>query len=213
MAAPVGVVSSSVRSRPTTGIPPSSSQTAGDGFGSSPWALRMTPLPVATALEATTSMPSSSSAEAEPTMSTIESWPPTSWKWTCPGALRWRRPSAVARAEKAPSARSRTRSGSRASSITAVTCVNVRMTPSPRAHDGAGGGEPVAHARFEVEAPTADRETLEQAHEPGYVRPGVDEGAERHVAGDAGEAAVEPRRPPAHALRDRSVLATAEAAP
>ena len=69
----------------------------------------MSPVPVATALEAIASTSSTSRAAAEPTMSTIVSWPPTSWKWTWEGERRWTFPSAFARAAKAAIARSRTR--------------------------------------------------------------------------------------------------------
>ena len=47
-AAPVGVVSSWGTSTPYVGAPRSSSTTAGAGIGSTPWAARVIPMPLAT---------------------------------------------------------------------------------------------------------------------------------------------------------------------
>ena len=54
-----------------------------------------------------------------------------------------------------------------------------------------GGGDAAAQHRLGVERPAADRQPLEQLADLVEVGAGVDERAERHVAGDAGEA-VEP---------------------
>ncbi len=86
MAAPVGVVSSTGRSRPHVGIPRSNRTTAGEGLGRNPCALRTVPMPVATGEAATSSMPRISiAAAAVPTTSITVSCDPTSWKWTCSG--------------------------------------------------------------------------------------------------------------------------------
>ena len=72
-AAPVGVVSSTGRSRPQVGTPSSRPTTAGAGLGSMPWAARTMPVPVATALARTSSTPSTSRAAAVPTTSMMVS--------------------------------------------------------------------------------------------------------------------------------------------
>ena len=128
-AAPVGVVSSSATSTPWVGAPSSRPTTAGAGLGSSPWAARTMPVPLATELDRTSSMPKTSSAAAVPTTSTMASRPPTSWKCTCSGARRWRRPSTSASARNVASARRVTRSGRRASSTRPAMCPAVRTTP------------------------------------------------------------------------------------
>ena len=81
-AAPVGVVSSTETLRPQVGTPSRRATTAGAGLGNMPCTARTMPRPVATGLARTSSIPSTSRAAAVPTMSTMVSWPPTSWKWT-----------------------------------------------------------------------------------------------------------------------------------
>ena len=86
------------------------------------------PVPVATELAWTCSTPSTYKAAQVPTMSMMASRLPTSWKWTWLGGRRWSLPSASARPSKVASARSRTRSGKRASTIRPVMWAAVRTT-------------------------------------------------------------------------------------
>ena len=77
-------------------------------------------------------------------------------------------------------------------------------------HVGLGGGDAAAQHRFELELPAADREPLDQLDDLVAVGTGIDEGAQRHVAGDPREA-VEPGE--ADHLRAPSCRSTAQAAP
>ena len=97
-------------------------------MGRAPWALRIMPIPVATGLAQTWSMPRISRAAQVPTTSTMASTPPTSWKWTCSGGRRWSRPSTSASAAKVACTRSLTRGGRRASSTTPMMWPYVRTT-------------------------------------------------------------------------------------
>ena len=185
MAAPVGVVSSTLRSLPWVGMPSSSSTTAGAGFGRRPWALRTMPSPVATGLAETVPTSSSSRAEAVPTMSTIVSWPPTSWKCTCEVGRRWSLPSTWARSVKAATARSSHPLGQ---TRLFQDAQHVREGPHDGVvadlHDRLGGGDPVAQHRLVRDGPSVDGEPVQKVPELGRIRPGVDEAAEGHVAGD-----------------------------
>ena len=78
--------------------------------------------------------------------------------------------------------------------------------------DRPGGGDAVAKHGLEFERPSADREPVEQAFQLAKIGAGVDEAAQRHVAGDTGEA-VEPGDPTAGRAGHRRILATAQAAP
>jgi len=84
IAAPVGVHSS--RGTPPSAITPpasrSTSSAAGAGTGNTPCAHFSSPWPIATAVHVTAAGASHASAAAVPTMSTIESIAPTSWRWT-----------------------------------------------------------------------------------------------------------------------------------
>ncbi len=100
MAAPVGVTSSTEPPREYIGAPRRSSTTAGVGRGRRPWSVRTMPVPVGMADAKTRSMPSRSRAIAVPTMSTMESMPPTSWNVTSSTSLRWMRASASASRRK-----------------------------------------------------------------------------------------------------------------
>ena len=151
------------------------------------------PMPLATGLECTSSTPSTSSAAHVPTTSTMASRPPTSWKWTCSGGRRWRRPSASASASKVASARRRTRSGSRASSTSAAMCAGgAHDRRLLGVHDGPWSPPmpPRSTGSASSAQPPTGRRSQQLAHLV-EVGAGVDERAEGHVAGDAGEA-VEP---------------------
>ena len=124
----MGVVSSKGTSVPCVGAPASSPTVAGAGTGMRPWAERTMPVPVATLLACTSSMPSTPSAAQVPTTSMMLSMAPTSWKCTCDGGRLWSRPSTSARALNVASARRVTRSGRSASSIMAVMFPAVRWT-------------------------------------------------------------------------------------
>ena len=159
----MGVVSSSGTSTPWVGAPSSSPTTAGAGLGSRPWAARTMPVPLATELDRTSSMPSTSRAAAVPTTSTMASRPPTSWKWTCSGGRRWSRPSTSARARNVASARRVTRSGRRASSTRPAMCPAVRTTRRlGGADDGVGGGDAAPEHGLEPQVPAAHRQAVEQ---------------------------------------------------
>ena len=88
--------------------------------------------------------------------------------------------------------------------------------------DGAAGGDTAPQHGLDLEGPPAERQSLEQAQDLVESGSGVDEAAERHVPGDAGEA-VEPGDGPSR-RRDRrdgapgvdghgSIRARAHAAP
>ena len=81
IAAPVGVVSSISTVDSASGTPLSSSAVPGAGSGIRPCAALTQPRPGGTGLASNRSTPSRSSPTAAPTMSTIESTAPTSWKW------------------------------------------------------------------------------------------------------------------------------------
>ena len=161
-------------------------------------------MPLATGLDATSSMPSTSRAAQVPTTSMMASMPPTSWKWTCSGGRRCRWPSARAKAWNVARARRRTRSGRRASSTSAVDV-------GRGAHDGRllgvhvdlGAADAGAHDRLGLELPPADRQALAQLAHLVEVGAGVDERAQGHVAGDPGEA-VEPGDASRHSSRSAS---------
>ena len=108
MAAPVGVVSSPVMGPVVMGFPASSRAVAGAGTGISPWAQRTVPLPTATGDASTRVMPRRSTPHMAPTMSTMASSAPTSWKWMRSTVVSWMAASATAMAWKAAMARSAT---------------------------------------------------------------------------------------------------------
>ena len=81
MPAPVGVVSS-LSPPASTSAPASSSSVAGAGTGSRPCAVSTVPPPSGTRRDVMRDGRSQASAAAAPTMSTIESTAPTSWKAT-----------------------------------------------------------------------------------------------------------------------------------
>src|SRR6266566_1615728 len=76
-------------SSPTTGASLRRSTTAGEGLGSMPWLVRTMPVPTRTVDDDTSSTPRVSRAAQVPTMSTMASMPPTSWKWTDAVGRRW----------------------------------------------------------------------------------------------------------------------------
>jgi len=87
IAAPVGVTSSKADARVVRGRPRRHSTVAGAGSGRTPWRALMRPCPIGSG-ETTSSAPRWSSAAALPTMSTIASMPPTSWKCTSSIGIR-----------------------------------------------------------------------------------------------------------------------------
>ena len=105
-----------------------------------------------------TSTPRTSSAAAVPTTSMIVSCEPTSWKCTCAGGRRWRRPSTSARAANVASARPATRSGRRASSSrpTMWACGTHDDVVVGIDH-GPSRGHPGPEHRFGRRAPAAER--------------------------------------------------------
>ena len=114
-AAPVGVVSSNGIVGPVRRRTPQQLHHGRGGHREVPCAVWTIPVPCATGLARISSTPSSSRATHVPTMSMMASVPPTSWKWTWAVGRRWRRPSTSAKRAKVARARSRARSGRRAS--------------------------------------------------------------------------------------------------
>ena len=97
IAAPVGVVSSWGTDVRTVGYPFSISTVAGAGMGIRPCCVLIKPpLPSRTGEEYTASIPHASRQIAHPTISTMESSAPTSWKCTLSGVVPWTRASASA---------------------------------------------------------------------------------------------------------------------
>ena len=147
------------------------------------------PEPWATGLERTSSTPSSSRATQVPTMSMMASVPPTSWKCTCDAGRRCSRPSTSARRAKAARARWRARSGRRASVITPTMWAWVRTTWVSRAPDAdVSAGQPGSQHADGLERPAADGQGDQLAFDLGEIGAGIDQAAERHVAGDPGKA-------------------------
>jgi len=99
---------------------------AGAGTGSTPWAHRTVPEPTLAAEQAKPSNSSWSRARQMPTMSTMESTAPTSWKWTVSGGRPWIFPSATARCSKIAVARARTAGTRGAAAIISRIWANVR---------------------------------------------------------------------------------------
>ena len=169
------------------------------------------PVPVATGDAATRSTPSTSSAAVVPTTSTTASWPPTSWKWTSAGSCRCSAPSTSASASNAASDRCATRLGQLRRRheaddvgvgpggrvVVTATTARVHAIP-PRSTGSLRRSQPGSGSR-RSRATTSSRSA-----------PASSEAAERHVAGDAGEA-VEPGEP--FRVRHRRRRATAHAAP
>ena len=81
IAAPVGVVHSPFTWLNLTGIFFKISTVAGAAAGITPWAHCINPDPSGTDVEYTLSIFNKSKSIHEPTISTIESIAPTSWKW------------------------------------------------------------------------------------------------------------------------------------
>ena len=191
-AAPVGVVSSTGTSTPWVGAPRNRATTAGAGLGSSPWAERIIPVPVATGLAWTASTPRTSSAAAVPTTSTMASSPPTSWKWTCSGGPPVQLPLDVGqRPERAqrppgdplgqPGLLDHPGDVRRGAHDRRLDDVHVRL----------GGGDAAAEHGLGLEPPAVDRQTPQQVPHLVEVGPGVEQRPQRHVARDPREA-VEP---------------------
>ena len=99
---------------------------AGAGLEIVPWAARTVPCPTPIALQLTESMPSTSSAAHEPTMSMIASREPTSCSSTSSAAMPWSAPSASASAVNTANDRDRTRSGRSAAARIALISRNGR---------------------------------------------------------------------------------------
>ena len=131
MAAPVGVTSSNGTPREYIGAPRRSSTTAGPGMGSAPCSVLAIPNPVGTGEAKTRSISSIETASAVPTMSTMESTPPTSWNVTSSTSLRCTVASASASRRKI---RWALRSASPGMSVAWSSSVRmleyVRMTPA-----------------------------------------------------------------------------------
>ncbi|OPZ81970.1 MAG: hypothetical protein BWY76_02855 [bacterium ADurb.Bin429] len=87
MAAPVGVTSSASVSVETMGTSRTSSAVAGAGMGKQPCAQVTKPRPSGSGEATTRSMPSASMPMAVPTISTMASMAPTSWKCTWSGVV------------------------------------------------------------------------------------------------------------------------------
>ncbi len=114
MAAPVGVTNSKSTSVAYVGTPRRHSTVAGGGSGRIPWRACTKPRPIGNG-EATTSAPRCAMHAAAPTMSTIASTAPTSWKWTSSSGILWTAASASPSRRKMRRARSFTRGASGAS--------------------------------------------------------------------------------------------------
>src|ERR1017187_8775133 len=82
-AAPVGVTNSTGSLDDWTGIPFNNANVAGAGTGNRPCAVSTNPDPSRGGDAWGSSTPNASTAMHAPTMSTIESTAPTSWKWIC----------------------------------------------------------------------------------------------------------------------------------
>ena len=90
-------------------------------------------------------------------------------------------------------ARRVTRGGRRASSTRATMCgMRPHHDVVGRLHHGARGGDAGPQDGLGPKSPTPERQASQQGEQLGEVGAGVEQAAERHVAGDAGEA-VEPR--------------------
>ena len=124
-AAPVGVVVSRGSSIQRTREPLRISSVAGPGTGREPWAASTTPVPMGRGPQLTESAPSNPSATQLPTMSTMESTAPTSWKVTSSGSSSWTAPSATARLRNASIARDAAQSGRSVASISARISLKV----------------------------------------------------------------------------------------
>ena len=97
-AAPVGVTSSSVLSTPTVGMPCKRYAVAGAGRGILPWSQLTKPRVFrGSGADETEVMSRSSKAMTVPSISTMESTAPTSWKCTLSSVRLWTLPSAWAR--------------------------------------------------------------------------------------------------------------------
>ena len=90
-AAPVGVVSSPEAGPVTTGTAAlcSSSAVAGAGTGRVPCDVSTVPDPTATGVATSEVIPNACRPAQAPTMSTMESMAPTSWKWTSSTVVPW----------------------------------------------------------------------------------------------------------------------------
>ena len=145
---------------------------------------RRTRFPTGSGEQITRSIPSDSSASATPTTSPIASTAPTSWKCTCSGSIPWMRPSACASRSKAFWARVRGRSSSPAASIWSriedqcrCGCPGAPLTVTVFAVIPCRSAVPSSSSRPSTSSP--ERSTS---------RAGVEQRAQQHVPGHAGDA-------------------------
>ena len=162
-AAPVGVQVSISVSSARTGAPASSDAVAGAGRGSTPCAPRTVPCPSPTGPDTIRSTPSASTANHTPTMSTIASTAPTSWKWTSSIVTP------CAAASISPSRRNVARAPSLARPGSGCRCQHrVDLRPGPvvrslvgRPDERPRRGEPATRHRFGGDRPTVHRQRAE----------------------------------------------------
>ena len=160
------------------------------GSGMEPCSVLTMPMPVGTAEANTRStLRATSSASAVPTMSTIESTAPTSWNVTWSTSRRCTMASASARRRKMRWAMAFASSGSSAMSSSARMLAYVRISPvGRRPHVDLRRARCRRCPPRRRRARTARREAPRALADRLEVGAGVDQRAERHVAGDAGDA-------------------------
>src|SRR5215218_1786133 len=179
-AAPVGVVVSCGSSTQRTSEPFRTSSVAGPGEGRGPWAASTTPLPRGRGPQLTDPASSSSSPTQLPTMSTMESTAPTSWKVTSSARLPWTAPSATARRQKTSMARADARSFYERADVL-EGAVDALLWMAHHHHERLDAADLYPLGR-EVER---DAEALERCDDLLRRRPGGDEASEGHVASHA----------------------------
>ena len=182
----------------------SSSATAGAGLGSSPWAVRTRAVADGDRRGRRCGRcRATSSAAQTPTTSTIASSAPTSWNSTSSGSMPWTAPStsasarrplrrrsrhAVGRGRRRRAARGSPRAGRCVWCVVVIVVIVVvvgdDVGPRRARCRSAGRARTSARSRRRRGRPSDAGDRVE-------VGAGVDQRAEQHVAGDAGEA-VEP---------------------